>query len=542
MGIPSQNRSSWNPWPEGRVGRGSWRSALASAAISIGAIPLWAVSFGSGVALAEPVSRDQVMAALPRLDAMAQQIVASRAVPGLAIVVVHQDQVVFLKGFGLREIGKAEPVGPDTVFQLASLSKPVSSTVVAALVSSGAVRWDGKIADLDPAFRMHEAYPSAQVTLRDLFNHRSGLPGSAGNDIEAIGFDRETVMHRLRLVPPSSSFRAGYSYSNAGLTAGALAAAKAVGSSWEDVAETRLYRPLGMKATSSRYADFLARTDRAALHVDVGEGWEPKVQRDADVQAPAGGVSSSARDLGQWVRLELANGRFDGERLISADALAATHEPLMSRGANPVTGAASFYGLGWNAEFGRHGLNWGHAGAFSAGARTLVQLYPESSLGIVVLANAFPSGAPEGLADSYFDWVFDGQLRQDWLVSWDAAYAGLFGPAMAAAKAPYAKPPQPPTAAMPLAAYAGRYRNGYAGDAVLTEANGALTLALGPKGESRYPLTHFDRDGFIAYAAPEMPDVPSAVRFAIGADGKAEAVTIEFLDENQLGTLARVPD
>ncbi|HEV7285526.1 MAG TPA: serine hydrolase domain-containing protein, partial [Kaistia sp.] len=265
----------------------------------MGTIRAWrwvaaAVVLGAGCAgaLAEPVSRDKVMAALPRLEAMAQQLVTSRAVPGLAIAVVHQDEVVYLRGFGLREVGKTETVDPDTVFQIASLSKPVSATVVAALVSSGVLGWDARIADLDPAFRLHEAYPSAEVTVRDLFAHRSGLPGSAGNDIEEIGFDRDTVMQRLRLVLPSSSFRAGYAYSNAGLTAGALAAAKPTGQSWETVAETRLFQPLGMTSTSARHADFVARADRAALHVDIGHGWEAKVTRDADVQAPAGGVSS----------------------------------------------------------------------------------------------------------------------------------------------------------------------------------------------------------------------------------------------------------
>ncbi len=509
----------------------AWRYAAVTAAFCL----------SCGSAPAEPVDRDKVMAALPRLDAMAQQLVADRSVPGLAIAVVHNDQVVFLKGFGLREMGKVGAVDPDTVFQIASLSKPVSATVVAALVSAGVVDWESRIADLDPAFRLHDPYPSAEVTVRDLFAHRSGLPGSAGNDLEAIGFDRETVMHRLRLVPPSSSFRAGYSYSNAGLTAGALAAARPTGQAWEDVAETRLFKPLGMASTSARAVDFISRADRAALHVDVGSGWEARVQRNADVQAPAGGVSSSARDLAQWMRLELAKGQIGGKRLISAEALAATHEPLMARGTNPVTGDASFYGLGWNIEFGRHGLSWGHAGAFSAGARTLVQLYPESSIGIVVLANAFPSGAPEGLADSYFDWVFEGRQRQDWLAAWDGMYGALFGPAGTMAKATYAPKPAP-SPALPLAAYAGRYRNDYVGDVVISDKYAALTLELGPKGEQSYRLTHFDRDCFLVYPTAEMPDTPSPVRFAIGPDGRAESVMIEFLDDNHLGTLARVAD
>lgn len=473
---------------------------------------------------------------------MAQHLVDIQAVPGLSIAVVHADEVVYLGGFGLREMGKPETVDPDTVFQLASLSKPISSTVVAGLVSDGFLSWTSRIADLNPAFQLYDAYPSAQVTVTDLFNHRSGLPGTAGNDLEDIGYDRTEIGARLRLVPPSSSFRAGYSYSNMGLTQGALAAAMPTGKSWEEVAEQGLYAPLGMTATSSRYADFVARTDRAALHVPDGETWVARVKRDADAQAPAGGVSSTARDLAQWMRLELANGVRDGQPLIAADALAATHVPLFQRGNNPVTGAPEFYGLGWNVEYGRHGLSWGHAGAFSAGARTLVTLYPDAGLGIVVLTNAFPTGVPEGIADTFFDTVFDGRVEKDWVAAWNDAYSGLFGPAIAAAKAAYAKAPEPATPALADAAYAGSYANNYFGTATVSSRDGALSVAVGPEGKTVWPLRHFDRDIFLYFPAEEMPDMPIAARFSIGPDGRATALTLEALDDYGLGTFSRTSD
>jgi hypothetical protein len=226
--------------------------------------------------------------------------------------------------------------------------------------------------------------------------------------------------------------------------------------------------------------------------------------------------------------------------VIAADALAATHVPLFARGPNPVTGGASFYGLGWNAEFGRHGLSWGHAGAFSQGARTLVTLYPDAGLGIVVLTNAFPTGVPEGLADSFFDLVFDGAVSKDWVAAWDAVYGGLFGPAIAEAKAAYAHSPDPATPALPDAAYAGGYANAYIGEATVVAAEGhGLTVRVGPEGGTAWPLTHFDRDVFVYYPDAEMPDTPQAARFAIGPDGRATALTLESLDSNGLGTLAR---
>lgn len=491
---------------------------------------------------ADPISPERMATALSKLEALAQGAVEAGAVPGLAIAVVHDDQVIFLKGFGHREAGKPETVDADTVFQIASLSKPVSATVVAALVGDHVVSWDSRIADVDPAFQLADPYPTSQLTIRDLFSHRSGLPGSAGDDLEDIGYDRATILHRLRFVSPSSSFRAGYSYSNFGLTEGAVAAAMPTGKPWEDIAEEKLYRPLGMTSTSSRHADFLTRANRAALHVRFGSAWAAKVKRDPDAQAPAGGVSSTARDLAQWVRLLLGDGVYAGKTLIAADALDQTHVLLMTRGKNPVSGGESFYGLGWNIEFGRHGLSWGHAGAFSVGARTLVTIFPKDKLGIVILANAFPTGVPEGLSDSFADLVFEGKVEKDWVKAWDAIYAGMFGPVVEAAKARYAAPQSPARPAAAASAYAGRYANDFIGEATVAGEGGGLVLKLGPAGVRSYPLRHYDGDLFLTNPDAETPERPTGVSFVVGPDGKASSMTVEFLDDNHLGTLRRVGD
>ncbi|MDR6294035.1 serine hydrolase [Inquilinus sp. 2KB_12] len=507
-------------------------SFLSAAALAVTLAP----SAGAGAGTVTP---EAVTAALPLLERQAQAAVDRGDVPGLSIAVVYRDEVVFLKGFGRREAGQPAAVDADTVFQLASCSKPIASTVVAALVSAGTVTWDTRIADIDPGFALAEAYPTQQLTIRDLFAHRSGLPGEAGNELEALGYDRDEILHRLRQVAPASSFRAGYSYSNFGITEGAVAAAKAAGMAWEDAAQQLVYAPLGMASTSSRHADFLSRPDRAALHVRVGGDWQAKLTRDPDAQSPAGGVSSTARDMAQWLRLELGRGRYAGQDLIRRDALDQTHQPLMARGANPVTGAAAFYGLGWNVEYGRHGLQWDHAGAFSVGARTLVSLYPDDGIGIVILANAFPTGVPEGLADSFFDQVFDGRVTQDWPAKWGRIFDGLFGPAVAASQARYGTPPASPSPALPAAAYAGRYANAYLGTAAVVERQGTLWLTLGPRQQAEFPLRHFDRDLFVYAPSAETPDLLAAVTFRIGPDQVADQVTIEDLDDLGLGVLTR---
>src|SRR5215469_2559265 len=320
--------------------------------------------------------RDRVIEALPKLDEIAQDGIRAGEVPGVAIAVVLEDKVVYAKGFGVRKAGENAAVGPDTVFQLASMSKPIASTVVAALVSDGAVSWDTRIADADPGFRLHDAYPSAEVTIRDLFAHRSGM-GPAGNELGELGFSRDEILRRIRYFEPSSSFRAGYAYSNFGITEGGVAAARVAGLTWEDAADTKLFKPLGMASTSARYADFLRHSDRAALHIGSKGSWQALLTMNADAQAPAGGISSTVRDLTRWVRLQLGNGVFEGRELIKGIELERTHTPVINRGPNyGVTKRDDFYGLGWGIDYAPHGTTWRHAGAFEKGARTLVMLIP----------------------------------------------------------------------------------------------------------------------------------------------------------------------
>jgi CubicO group peptidase (beta-lactamase class C family) len=503
-----------------------------AAAVALLAVP--------GALWAGEATRQSVHAALPGLDAYIEEQMGAGAAPGLAVAIVFDDEVVHLKGFGFREMGNPEPVDAGTVFQLASFSKPLASTVVAALVGDGTVTWDSRIADIDPEFRLFEAYPSQQVTIRDLFSHRSGLPGIAGNDLESLGYDRTTILRRLRLVAPSSSFRAGYSYSNFGLTQGAVAAAKAAGMNWEKASETKLYAPLGMTSTSSRHADFLARANRATLHVPFEGRWQALSERMPDAQAPAGGVSSNVRDLAQWMRLQLADGVFDGKQLIEPEALRETHRPVFPQGVHPIYDAPSSYALGWGVIYAEYGEMWSHAGAFSNGARSVVSLLPAERLGISVLANAFPTGLPEAVANTFFDLVFKGESSRDWAGDWNRMVDSMFGPLNDAQKALFATPPSPASPPLALAAYAGTYANEYFGEAVVVEEDGGLRVGLGPGGQKSLPLTHFDRDMFVYFPADETPDVPFGVSFAIGPDGNAAAVTFSDLEDVGFGTFPRV--
>src|SRR6059058_5689088 len=211
----------------------------------------------------------QVDNAIREVEKLAQKQVQEHRLPGVAIAVVFQDKVVYAKGFGVRDVNTKAPVDADTVFQLASLSKSIGSTVVAELVGEGKITWDSKLSVLDPSFEMFDPWVTRIITIRDMYAHRSGLPAHAGDLLEDLDFTRAEILFRLRYEHPDSSFRSHYAYTNFGMTESGVAAAKAYGLDWEKASEEKLYRPLGMTSAGSRYANFMARKNKALGHVLV---------------------------------------------------------------------------------------------------------------------------------------------------------------------------------------------------------------------------------------------------------------------------------
>src|SRR5437762_11864722 len=238
------------------------RSVVPAATLSL----IMAAPFCVAAAEKSRVTSEQVTHAIHELEQLAQKQIQENALPGIAIAVVFQDKTVFAKGFGVRDVNTKTPVDADTVFQLASLSKPIGSTVVAELVGEGKITWDSKLSVLDPTFAMFDPWVTGEVTVRDMYAHRSGLPDHAGDLLEDLGFTRAEILRRLRYQHPDSSFRSHYAYTNFGSTAAAVAVAKAYGMEWETASEEKLYKSLGMTSTSSRHSDFLGRANKALGH------------------------------------------------------------------------------------------------------------------------------------------------------------------------------------------------------------------------------------------------------------------------------------
>jgi CubicO group peptidase (beta-lactamase class C family) len=487
------------------------------------------------------VTSDQVTYAIQEVEQLARKQIQENALPGLAIAVVFQDKVVYAKGFGVRDVNTKAPVDADTVFQLASLSKSIGSTVVAELVGEGKITWDSKLSILDPTFEMFDPWVTREITIRDMYAHRSGLPEHAGDLLEDLEFTRAEILHRLRYQHPRSSFRSHYAYTNFGLTEGGIAAAKAYGVEWEEAAKQKVYNPLGMTSTSSRYADFVVRPNKALGHVLVDGKWVQKFKRDPDTESPAGGVSSSVNDLAKWMRLQLANGKFEGKQIVDEKALAETHHPHMLTGFSPFTGLPGFYGLGWNVSYDQEGrLRLNHSGAFGLGAATYVNLVPGEQLGIVVLTNGYPLGIAEALGTIFLDIALYGKPTQEWLVIFKQVFSNpaAIGTVLGF---DYSKPPASPAAALKNSAYVGRYTNDYFGDISIIEKDRGLAIVQGPKNKT-FPMKQYDRDTFTYETEGENAVGRSGITFTIGPDGKAAQVLVENLNVRGEGAFKRVPD
>lgn len=475
----------------------------------------------------------QVGQAVDRLDELAQSLLATSRVPGLAVAVVHDGKVVYRKGFGVRAVGSDAKVGPETVFQLASVSKSLAATVVARQVATGAVQWDTPVRTLLPSFALNDPYVTDKVTVGDLFAHRSGLPDHAGDLLEDLGYDRDQVLERLRELP-LGAFRDSYAYTNFGLTAAAVAVATAAGTDWETLSDKEIYQPLGMTSTSSRYSDFRARTDRADGHVLVDGSYRvADPPRDPDAQSPAGGASSSVDDLTKWMTMVLADGAFEGRPFLAPDALQPALSPqAVSSPPTTLDARAGFYGYGFNIGISPAGrVVLGHSGAFDLGAATAFTMIPSVNVGIVTLTNAAPIGLPETLNAEFADLVQFGTVREDWRTLYREAFAPFSAPSGSLAGA---TPPARPAPAQPLPSYAGRYDNDYYGPATVAVEGDDLVLTLGPKN-MRFPLRHWDGDTFVFTPTGENAAAGSVSRATFAGN----TLTLEYFDANGLGVFTR---
>ncbi|HET9266014.1 MAG TPA: serine hydrolase [Vicinamibacterales bacterium] len=313
----------------------------------------------------------------------------SWGVPGLAIAVVKDGQVVLAKGYGVRNIEKSLAVTPDTIFAIGSSTKAFTTMAMGMLVEEGKLAWDEPVTTYLPRFRLKDEVAGKRMTPRDLVTHRSGLPR---HDLVWYNakLSRQDLVDRLPYLEPNEDFREKFQYQNLMfLTAGHLTATVA-GVSWEEVLRTRILDPIGMTHSNFAVTESQKSQDFAAPYTLKDKTAIDVPFRVIDTMGPAGSINASVNDMARWVQLNLS-GTVEGKRIVAARQLAELHRPQMVIQAfpglfeDPEIQQPS-YGLGWFIESYR-GRKRVHHGGNIDGFSAMVALMPDDGLGVVVLSN-----------------------------------------------------------------------------------------------------------------------------------------------------------
>ena len=329
---------------------------------------------------------------LAALDATVARTLRAFDVPGIAVAVVKDGQVVVAKGYGVRSLATKEPVDANTLFGIASNTKAFTTAALGLLVEEGKLRWDDKVTDYIPEFRMYDPYVTAEFTVRDLLCHRSGLGLGAGDLMQfpdSADFTAADVIHSLRYFKPVSSFRSKFDYDNSLYIVAGEVVARVSGQPWTTFVETRLLKPLGM----SRSATYFARLPDPSNVIDAHGPVEGKIQlirRDLGTLAgPAGGIYSSVNDLSKWAMM-LLGGPGAPAPLLKPATLRELWTPQtilpVSPAPSPYNTHFAAYGLGWFLRDVRGYKEVSHTGG-EIGMVTKVMLLPELHLGVIVLTN-----------------------------------------------------------------------------------------------------------------------------------------------------------
>lgn len=427
---------------------------------------------------------------LAALTAHIDQVRQQWDVPGLAIAIVQGDSVVMAKGFGVKELGKPDRVDENTLFAIGSSGKSMTAALVSMLVDEGKMKLDDPVWTYVPNFRVADTYVSREATIRDILSHRTGIE-NATSVWYGAALTRAQLIDRFRFLPQSAPFRTRMVYNNLMIMLAGEAAAAAAGTTWENLVRERLFKPLNMTSSVPSSEDVPSGANVATPHSPMNGKLVAIPHRATRNIGPAGGQYSSARDMAQYLRMQLGNGVYGGKRLISERSVGQMRSVTISTGSQLIISDTSTtalgYGLGWFTEMYRGHRLMRHGGAID-GMLTEMMFLPEQQIGVVILTNRSPHTMHTALTNHIFD-VALGLSERDWnTIAFNRMKAQETRAAeqlktLATQKASNSAPPT-----LPLDKYAGTYADSLAGNVRVALENGGLVL--------RY------HEGFVALLEP----------------------------------------
>ena len=362
-------------------------------------------------------------APLDSLDAFIAQMVQEWQVPGLALAVIRDGEVIYMKGYGVRDVETKEAVTTKTLFSIASCTKAFTATLAAMLVGDSLIAWDTPLHTYFPDFALYDTAVSGKVTLRDLLCHRTGIPEQEFFRMNEPSSRRE-VLRRMRYFEPNHDFRTVWNYNNLGYTVAGTMLGLRAGTEWEALVRSRLLTPLEMSGSLFSVKDMQQAADHASPYIVYDAAPERIDFYDAEILGPAGCIVSNVEDMSKWVLFHLNRGEVQGKPLVRPDALAETRKPQIPvppRGGKEILCPA--YGMGWIIDAYRGNLHIHHGGLLF-GFTALVSTLPYERIGLVVLTNLNNTPLP-AIVEGY---IYDRLLKLppvDWNQRRHDAYAKL---------------------------------------------------------------------------------------------------------------------
>ncbi|MEW6456679.1 MAG: serine hydrolase [Acidobacteriota bacterium] len=324
-------------------------------------------------------------------------------VPGLAIAIIKDGEIILSEGFGLRDVKKGLKVTPQTLFAIGSCTKAFTAVSLGILVDEGKLDWDKPVRNYLPTFKLFDPIVTERMTPCDLITHRSGLPG---HDLVWYGssLTRKELFDRLQYLELSKDFRLVWQYQNLMYLAAGLLVEQISGITWEEFVQKRILEPLGMKNSNFSVNESQKASDFALPYREEKNEVKEIPFRNIDAMGPAGSMNSNVTEMANWILLNLNKGKFGKNQIISEANLAQIHFPQMVI-QQPIKYDELFYasyGMGWLITAYRGHLMISHGGGID-GFTALVTFMPRDKIGVVILTNMSGTPIPEIIACNVYD-------------------------------------------------------------------------------------------------------------------------------------------
>jgi CubicO group peptidase (beta-lactamase class C family) len=443
-------------------------------------------------------------------------------VPGMSITVVKDNQVIFKKGYGVRELGKPEPVDTETLFACASTTKAMTVALMGMLVDEGKVKWDDKVYKYLPELQFHDPYVTREVTIRDLLIHNTGL-GGTDYFTGALNLPLNEIFKKIALVKPAYSFRSGFEYQNLMYSAAGRIIERLSGKVWSDLIQERIFIPLGMNQTAAK-RKLIKGSNVTKPHFNINDTIKVIGYGGDSEIGSAGAVWSNADDISKWVICMLDSSKYSGGRLLKPETWKEIFTPQNNF---PVEEYPTLtivkpnwmtYGLGWyQHDYKGHKLNF-HTGSLSGLTAITAQL-PDEKLGLFVFGNYDHAEVRHVLLYKTLDWFALGGNR-DWNTEFKTLFSEMATENKKRRSEFLANRVENTSPSLPMKEYGGRYTSPLYGEAVVKVSGDTLTVNINDAVKANLKHWHFDTfNGFNQRGWGN-----ATARFSLTVSGKVDSV------------------